>query len=347
MTPSHMPVPDAGDEPVILTHELTRAFRRPRRERTAGHPDAMTVAVDHVSLRVDAGEAVGYIGANGAGKSTTIKMLMGILVPTSGSVRTCGLDPQRHRRRLAREVGVVFGQRSQLWWDLPTGESFRILSAIHHLTAAQERERTAELVEQLEMQEFWTRPVRQLSLGERMRAEVAAALLHHPRLVVLDEPTIGLDVLSKQRLRDFLVARRREHGTTLLLTTHDVGDIQRLCDRVLVVDHGRLVFDGTLDGLSRTVGAQRLLVLDLEHAVPDLRDIPGTRFEGSDAGGLRQRLSFDPTATTAVEVLARVATRAEVRDLTIEEPDIEDVVRRIYRTQRRGPASVATAAEDA
>lgn len=337
----------ASDMAIIETHDLTRTFRRPRRERTPERPDALTVAVDHVNLRVDAGEAVGYIGANGAGKSTTIKMLMGILLPTSGSVRTCGLDPQRHRRRVAREVGVVFGQRSQLWWDLPTRESFRILAAIHHLTGAQERERTDELVEQLEMGDFWERPVRQLSLGERMRAEVAAALLHHPRLVVLDEPTIGLDVLSKQRLRDFLVARRREHGTTLLLTTHDMGDIQRLCDRVLVVDHGRMVFDGSLDGLSRTVGAQRLLVLDLERPAPDLRDIPGTRFEGSDAGGLRQRLAFDPTATTAVEVLAHVGARAEVHDLTIKEPDIEDVVRRIYRTQRRGPASATGAAEDA
>ena len=206
----------------------------------------LLTAVDGLTVRIEAGAAVGYIGANGAGKSTTIKMLTGILVPTAGSVRTCGLRPVPDRRRLARQVGVVFGQRSQLWWDLPVRESFRILAAIHTLTRAEETERTAELVEQLELGGFLSVPVRQLSLGQRMRAEVAAALLHSPRLVILDEPTIGLDVLSKQRLREFLISERRVHGTTLLLTTHDMGDVERLCDRILVIDHGRLAYDGDL-----------------------------------------------------------------------------------------------------
>jgi len=176
-------------------------------------------ALEELSISIAPGEAVGYIGANGAGKSTTIKMLTGILVPTRGSVRTCGWDPVRDRRRLAREIGVVFGQRSQLWWDLPVSESLRILAAIHALPAATERARGEELIERLELGDFLSTPVRQLSLGQRMRAEVAAALLHSPRLVILDEPTIGLDVLSKQRLREFLAAERRTHGTTLLLTT--------------------------------------------------------------------------------------------------------------------------------
>jgi ABC-2 type transport system ATP-binding protein len=203
-------------------------------------------AVDEMTFAIEAGSAVGYIGANGAGKSTTIKMLTGILVPTSGEVRTCGLRPVEDRRALARRVGVVFGQRSQLWWDLPVRESFQILGSIHALSREQERARTDELIDRLEMGEFLATPVRQLSLGQRMRAEVAAALLHSPELVILDEPTIGLDVLSKQRLREFLVEERREHGTTLLLTTHDMGDIERLCERVLVVDHGRLAYDGSL-----------------------------------------------------------------------------------------------------
>lgn len=320
---------------IIETHELTRSFRRPRRERTREHPDAVTVAVDKLTLSINPGESVGYIGANGAGKSTTIKMLLGILVPTSGTARTCGLDPLRQRRELAREVGVVFGQRSQLWWDLPVRESFEILAAIHQLTADQERRRTAELVERLEMGAYWQRPVRQLSLGERMRAEVAAALLHRPRLVILDEPTIGLDVLSKQRLREFLAEQRALHGTTLLLTTHDVGDIQRLCARVLVVDHGRLVFDGPLSGLSRTVGAERHLVVDLDQPTPDLTDLlPNVRFAGAEGEGVRQRLAFDATEVSAADVLAAVSRRASVRDLTIEEPNIEDVVRRIYQAQR-------------
>ena len=167
-----------------------------------------------------------------------------------------------------------------------------------------------------------------------MRAEVAAALLHSPRLVILDEPTIGLDVLSKQRLREFLISERRLHGTTLLLTTHDMGDVERLCDRILVIDHGRLAYDGDLTGLSRTAGAERVLVVDLTEPAPDLTDLDGARHLASEAGGLRQRLAFDAERTTAAKVLAAVSNRAEVRDLTVEEPDIEDVVRRIYAASR-------------
>ncbi|KNX36196.1 ABC transporter ATP-binding protein [Luteipulveratus halotolerans] len=314
---------------IIETHALTRDFTVRdglRRKKIR--------AVDEMTFSVEAGSAVGYIGANGAGKSTTIKMLTGILVPTSGSVATCGLRPVQDRRLLARQVGVVFGQRSQLWWDLPVRESFTILAAIHRLTSEGERRRTDELVEQLEMGDFLSTPVRQLSLGQRMRAEVAAALLHSPQLVILDEPTIGLDVLSKQRLREFLVQERRSHGTTLLLTTHDMGDIERLCERVLVVDHGHLAYDGTLTGLSRRVGAQRVLVVDLAEPTSDLVGLPATQHLGSESRGLQQRLAFDAEHTTAAAVLAAVSERAEVRDLSIEEPDIEDVVRRLYAASR-------------
>ncbi len=308
--------------PVVEARDLVRDYRRLR-------------AVDHVTLRIEPGEAVGYIGANGAGKSTTIKMLTGILKPTSGLVRTCGFDPMRQRIEVARRVGVVFGQRSQLWWDLPLHESFTILAAIHRLDPRAARQRTDTLVEQLEMGPELGTPVRSLSLGQRMRAEIAAALLHSPELLILDEPTIGLDVLSKQRLREFLVAERAERGTTLLLTTHDMGDIERLCDRVLVVDHGRLAFDGTLPGLAATVGARRLLVLDLAEPTEALDGIPGTTLVSSESDGLRQRLAFDSATTTAAAVLGQVSARAEVRDLSIEEPDIEDVVRKIYAASRR------------
>ncbi|WP_433734726.1 ABC transporter ATP-binding protein [Nocardia sp. CA-129566] len=285
-----------------------------------------------MTFRIERGSAVGYIGANGAGKSTTIKMLTGILVPTAGTVRTCGLDPVRQRRELAARIGVVFGQRSQLWWDLPLRESFSILAAIHRLESDVAQKRTYELVEQLEMAETLDTPVRQLSLGQRMRAEVAAALLHSPELVILDEPTIGLDVLSKQRLREFLRAERTERGTTLLLTTHDMGDIERLCERVLVVDRGSLVYDGSLTGLGVRVGARRVLVVDLVEPTRNLDDLPRTELLASEGNGMRQRLAFDAEATTAAQVLAAVSDRAEVRDLSIEEPDIEDVVRRIYES---------------
>ena len=328
-------------EPIIDVVGLSRDFTvrapagRLRRTSRTVH------AVRDLTFSVPEGAAVGYIGANGAGKSTTIKMLTGILVPTTGTARTCGKEPHRQRRELAREIGVVFGQRTQLWWDLPLHESFRALAAIHRLPSDRAARRQAELVDRLDLGEFLDTPVRQLSLGQRIRGEIAAALLHSPRLLVLDEPTIGLDVLSKERLRGFLVEERAAHGTSLLLTTHDMDDVQRLTERILVVDHGQMAFDGTLAGLVDRVGAQRVVVVDFvgdadgsgSAGVPDLRGIPGTELVSVEADGLRQRLAFAPGLTTAAEVIAAASTRATVRDVAIEEPDIEDVVRRLYLSQ--------------
>lgn len=306
---------------IIDAQGLRRVFRRRGR--------ADVVAVDDLTFAMGTGDAVGYIGANGAGKSTTIKMLTGILAPTAGRVRTCGLDPMRARKDLARRIGVVFGQRSQLWWDLPTQESFTILAAIHRLSATDRARRTAQLVDRLELGEFLDRPVRQLSLGQRMRAELAAALLHSPELLILDEPTVGLDVLSKQRLREFLIEERAERGTSLLLTTHDMGDISRLCDRVLVVDTGRLVYDGTLAALSTQMRARRTLVVDLARPWPDLV-VAGAQHLSSEGDGLRQRLAFDPVHVSAAQVLQGVSDQVDVVDLAIEEPEIEDVVAALY-----------------
>ena len=316
-------------EPIIALEDLHRSFIvRQKVGRLRRHARVVR-AVDGITASIMAGEAVGYIGANGAGKSTTIKMLTGILIPTSGRVRTCGYNPVPQRRLLAREIGVVFGQRSQLWWDLPLRDSFRILGAIHRMPSIEAASRTDQLVERLGLAELLDVPVRQLSLGERMRGEVAAALVHRPRLLVLDEPTIGLDMISKERLRHFLLAERAEFGTTLLLTTHDMGDIQRLCERVLVVDHGRLVFDGTLASLAARVALQRVLVVDLPEPTPDLQLTAATHI-GSELAGQRQRLAFSPHETTAARVLAEVSGKAEVIDLTLEEPAIEDIVRTLY-----------------
>lgn len=309
---------------------VRRSAGRLRRERH------VVAAVDDVSFSVPGGQTVGYIGANGAGKSTTIKLLTGILVPTSGRVRVCGLDPVRQRRELARRIGVVFGQRSALWWDLPLADSFRILVAIHRLPAAAARQRLEECVEVLDMAAFLATPVRQLSLGQRMRGEVTAALLHSPELLVLDEPTIGLDVVTKQRLRSFLRASRERHGTTVLLTTHDLPDIERLSDRILVLDRGRLVFDGDLAGLVDRVGAERVLVVDLAQPGPPLDDVPGTSLRSVEADGMRQQLAFRSQDTSAAAVVAAVTARAELTDLTIREPQIEDVVQRLYVTARGG-----------
>ena len=316
-------------EPIVQLEDLRRSFTVRQKVGRLRRQTRVVHAVDGISASIQPGEAVGYIGANGAGKSTTIKMLTGILVPSSGQVRTCGYDPVPHRRRLAREIGVVFGQRSQLWWDLPLRDSFRILGAIHRLPTEEVRVRTEELVDRLGLAELLDTPVRQLSLGERMRGEVAAALVHRPRLLVLDEPTIGLDMISKERLRHFLVAERTEFGTTLLLTTHDMGDIERLCDRVLVIDRGRLVFDGTLPSLAERVALQRVLVVDLPEPSPDLQVSAATHI-GSDLDGQRQRLAFSPKETTAARVLAEVSAVTEVVDLTLEEPAIEDIVRTLY-----------------
>ncbi|WP_030909227.1 ABC transporter ATP-binding protein [Streptosporangium amethystogenes] len=209
-------------------------------------------AVRDLSFRVEAGEFVGYLGPNGAGKSTTIKMLTGILAPTSGSIRVAGLDPTRRRTVLARRIGVVFGQRTTLWWDLPLRDSFELIRHLYKVDQKDFRRRLTELTELLGLAGFLGTPVRQLSLGQRMRGDVTAALLHDPAVLVLDEPTIGLDVVSKAAMRDFLLRLNAERGTTVLLTTHDLGDIEKLCRRVMLIDHGSLAFDGTLDDLRAT-----------------------------------------------------------------------------------------------
>jgi ABC-2 type transport system ATP-binding protein len=318
-------------EPIIEVRDLRREFIvRTRSQRWLRRTSKVVRAVDGLTFAIPRGAAVGYLGANGAGKSTTIKMLCGILVPTSGTARTCGLEPVRHRKKLARQIGVVFGQRSQLWWDLPLRESFRVLGAIHRLSPGVVAKRFDELVDRLDLGDFIDTAVRQLSLGQRIRGELAAALLHSPPLLILDEPTIGLDVLSKERLRTFLNEQRLTHGTSLLLATHDMGDVQRLTERIIVVDHGRLAYDGSVPGLVDVVGANRVMVVDLAEPAPPLDDISGTRLVGVEAEGLRQRLSFVPGETTAGQVLESVGRHAQVRDLTIEEPDVDDVIRRLY-----------------
>ncbi|GAA4919725.1 ABC-2 type transport system ATP-binding protein [Nonomuraea thailandensis] len=233
--------------------ELDRAGRSFKVKRNVVH------AVRDLSFTVSAGEFVGYLGPNGAGKSTTIKMLCGILTPTSGKVRVAGMDPSRRRTTLARRIGVVFGQRTTLWWDLPLRDSFELIRHLYRVERTAFAARLDELTQTLDLGEFLRTPVRQLSLGQRMRGDLAAALLHAPDVLVLDEPTIGLDVVSKAGIREFLLRLNAERGTTVLLTTHDLGDIERLCRRVMLIDHGRLAFDGTLDDLMATAPGQSSL----------------------------------------------------------------------------------------
>jgi ABC-2 type transport system ATP-binding protein len=283
-------------------------------------------AVKDLSLSIDAGEMVGYIGPNGAGKSTTIKMLTGILVPTSGSIRVAGVDPSRKRTQLARRIGVVFGQRTTLWWDLPLRDSFDLLQKIYRTDPERHRANLAEFVELLGLGDLLYTPVRQLSLGQRMRGDIAAALLHEPEILYLDEPTIGLDVVSKGRLRDFLRTLNAERGTTLLLTTHDLQDIEALCRRVIVIDHGTVVYDGSLAGLHRQGESTRMLVVDLVDEAPPITVAGATvqRVEGP-----RQWLAF-PADASAAPLVAAVVAAYDVADLSVQEPDIEAVIRELY-----------------
>jgi len=311
---------------LIDVHDLTRTFVV--RKRTNGLTRTRTEgrAVDDLSFSVETGEMVGYIGPNGAGKSTTIKMLTGILVPTAGHLRVAGLEPSRQRTELARRIGVVFGQRTTLWWDLPLRDSFELLQKIYRVEPARHRRNLEEYVELLDLGDLLDTPVRQLSLGQRMRGDITAALLHDPEILYLDEPTIGLDVVSKGRLREFLRTLNAERGTTLMLTTHDLQDIEALCDRVIVIDHGTAVFDGPLEGLHRRGESRRTLVVDLVDEAPPI-EVAGAETHRVD--GPRQWLSF-PAGESAAPIVSAVAATYAVADLSIQEPDIEDVIREIY-----------------
>jgi ABC-2 type transport system ATP-binding protein len=284
-------------------------------------------AVDDVSFSIEAGSVVGYIGPNGAGKSTTVKMLTGILVPTSGRVSVAGLVPSRQRIRLARRIGAMFGQRVQLWWDLPLVDSFELLRHIYAVPEATYRRNLERFRELLDLDPFLHTPVRQLSLGQRVRGELTAVMLHDPEILFLDEPTIGLDVVAKERVREFLRDVNEERGVTVLLTTHDLDDIERLCSRLLLIDHGRLIYDGDLVSLKARYGGERVLVVDLEEPRPPL-EVDGARAVRVE--GSRQWLAFRREETSAAQLTAAVAAIAPLRDLEVHEPDIEDVVRRIY-----------------
>jgi ABC-2 type transport system ATP-binding protein len=311
--------------PVIELENVSRAFtvssrtgwRRTRRE---------VRAVDDLSFTVDRGEVVGYIGPNGAGKSTTIKMLTGILVPSGGSIRVAGVDPSRHRLKLAKRIGVVFGQRTTLWWDLPLKDSFAVLQKMYDVPRARHAENLATFVELLDLGDLLDVPVRQLSLGQRMRGDIAAALLHDPEIVYLDEPTIGLDIISKAKLREFLQQVNAERRTTVILTTHDLDDIEALCSRVMVIDHGHKVYDGTLTGLRDSQSAPRTLIVDLASSIEPIA-IEGATVTKVD--GPRQWLSFAAN-TSAAPLVAQVAALYPLVDLSVAEPTIEAVIAKIY-----------------
>jgi ABC-2 type transport system ATP-binding protein len=284
-------------------------------------------ALNGISFRLEEGELLGYIGPNGAGKSTTVKILSGILVPDSGQVRVLGLVPWTQRQALVGQLGVVFGQRTQLWWDLPVVESLELLRDIYRMAPAVYRESRDELVHLLALEAFLDTPVRQLSLGQRMRCDLAAALLHRPRILYLDEPTIGLDAVSKLAVREFIRRINRERRLTTILTTHDLDDIEALCPRVIVIHHGGIFLDGPLADLRARVSSERRLIVDLVHEDGEISD-PDARIMRRE--GNRVWLAFDPQRVATPELLARIAARHELRDLLVEHPPIEEIVAQLY-----------------
>jgi ABC-2 type transport system ATP-binding protein len=321
--------------PIIETHDLRKVFSTVK--RTPGALGALKtlfsaereekIAVGGVTMALEPGELVGYIGPNGAGKSTTIKMMTGILVPTSGEIRVAGLVPYVKRKENARNIGVVFGQRSQLYWDLPLIESFELLRAIYGVPKDVYKRNMDEFTSLLQLDEFIRTPVRQLSLGQRMRGDFAAAMLHDPKIVFLDEPTIGLDVVAKEAIRGFIARINAERGTTVVLTTHDLADVERLCRRIVLIDHGTIIYDGDIERIKSEYGRFRTLVLTFVAPVADPQ-LDGAELEGVD--GPVARFRFDRNRERADLLIRQASDRFSVEDVSIEEPELETIIRRIY-----------------
>jgi len=324
-------------DPVVRVRNLTKIFRGYRREEGLAaalkslvrRVPTEVAAVSDVTFAIDPGEMVGYIGANGAGKSTTIKMLTGILTPSSGEIVCNGFVPARDRTRYVATIGVVFGQRTQLWWDIAVVESFRLLKEIYGLSESDYRERMELFDKILGLKAYLHQPVRKLSLGERMRCDLAASLLHRPPLLFLDEPTIGLDVVAKASVREFLQQINRREGTTVLLTTHDLSDIETLCRRVVVIDHGRLLFDGPLARLRDRILPMTSVVFDVK-TLPEPEKLSWDGLQVLEVASHRYRLDIDRRTTSPAAAVKDIVNRFDVADIAIEEPQIEDVVKRIY-----------------
>ncbi|HLI67728.1 MAG TPA: ATP-binding cassette domain-containing protein [Caulobacteraceae bacterium] len=329
--------------PQIEVANLTKRYRVAERDAGAFgalkglfHRRMRTIeALDRVSFSLEAGELLGFIGPNGAGKSTTIKILSGILRPTSGAVVVDGLVPFADPIRHVARIGVVFGQRTQLWWDLPVIEGFDLLAAIYRVEPARYRKNRDELVGMLKLERILDQPVRQLSLGQRMRAEICAALLHEPRILFLDEPTIGLDAPAKLAVREVVKRLNREKGVTVLLTTHDMHDIEALAERVIVIGQGRILADGTFGELRSGVLAERRLFVDFAGAAPEL-DLADVRIVARD--GRQLELAFDPRRIAAPELISRIVAAHPVDDIHVEEPLIEEVIARFYDLHGAGEA---------
>ena len=323
---------------IISVRELSKTFKKPLRE---GGLKGMVKslfsrkyeeikAVDGISFDIEEGEIVGYIGANGAGKSTTIKMMCGILHPTGGSVTVDGMDFEKNRQKINRGMGVVFGQKTQLWWDIPLIETFKILKSIYEVPDEEYQERFEYLCELLDMKPFLTQTVRSLSLGQRMRADFAAALIHSPKIVYLDEPTIGLDVLVKDKIRSAIKELNKKYHTTVILTTHDMKDIEELCNRIIIIDKGRILYDGSLANIKYRFGNTKTVFIpsNVEINEGELKEkFPGAAVEDGDD---RRAIKFSLNEVDLDDMLLYLINTYHIKDFKIEDISIEDITKQLY-----------------
>ena len=326
--------------PVIQAEQLTKVFRITQKGPGLGgaikalfQPGFVNkIAVDGISFAIERGEMVGYIGVNGAGKSTTIKLLTGVLLPTSGRVRVLERDPHKQRVANAREIGVVFGQRTQMWWDLPLIESLNLIARIYELEPKRYQDLLGRFAESLELKELFSVPIRNMSLGQKMRSELAATLIHEPKIVYLDEPTIGLDLIVKERIREFIKEQNYSKGTTVMLTTHDLGDIEELCQRVIIIDSGRLIYDGPITTIKDRFGKYRTITFETCDPVAAFELPEGAELASTEVELAQRRLSlrFDRTIATASKVVSSVMSQMEIVDFSLSEPDLASIVRQIY-----------------
>jgi len=294
-------------------------------------------AVDDISFTVEEGEILGFIGPNGAGKSTAIKMLTGILTPTSGDIVINGQVPYKNRKKYVQEIGVVFGQRTQLWWDLPLSETFTVLKEIYQIEDKAFGNKMDFLNQVLELEEFITSPVRTLSLGQRMRADIAASLIHSPKVLFLDEPTIGLDVVVKDNIRKAIAEINKNEKTTIILTTHDLSDIELLCKRIVMIDRGKKVYDGELDAMKKKYGKMREIHINLKSA-EDMEKLTFDKqfgLEGDEleikVEGKKAVIKFDSSKVKVSEMLSYILGTITVKDISVSEADIEEIIRRLYK----------------
>ncbi len=330
--------------PIIEVRQLTKTFRTP--DKPPGLRGALKhlvrpqyetkIAVDAIDLTINAGESVAYVGPNGAGKSTTLKMLTGILMPTAGEVHVNGLVPFENRIANNRNIGVVFGQRSQLWWDLPVQESLRLLGDIYEIPAATFEANLNKFIDLLDLGPLLSKPARYLSLGQRMRSDLAASLLHSPAIVYLDEPTIGLDVAVKVRIRDFIKQINQEQGTTILLTSHDLSDIENTCERLVMINEGKIVYDGPLPAIKERFGRERVLQLILREAIPAAHVQAQAALAQYSSLVINQpdpfqlALQFDTAEVTAGTVINHLWSVLPISDLQTEDPSVEFIIRQLF-----------------